>query len=203
MRLPGGRSLPAGALLELAGILALVRLLSASDALRPYAGFVAAALFLYVPLLRAPAAARAGWLRVSDPAGSARTAVLLGLAGCLAFFAYRRLPLPFPFAPPAATSSFTGAFLAGQALLVALPEEVFFRGRLHDAFRAGGIGPVVPVSLLFAASHLVLGASPYRALTFFPSLLFGLGREKAGNVYVPAFLHFLFNLLPAVAGGAP
>jgi len=81
-------------------------------------------------------------------------------------------------------------------VLVALPEEVFFRGFLYDAFAEAGWEPVLSSSVLFAAGHLAILYSPYRALTFFPALLFGWTRKRTGAVYVPILLHLFFNLLP-------
>ena len=88
-------------------------------------------------------------------------------------------------------------------LLVALPEEVFFRGYLYDAFEEAGRDPVLPVALLFAIGHFVIAPSPFRLLTFFPALLLGWGRKRSGNVYVPTGLHFLYNLFPSLIGGSP
>ena len=99
--------------------------------------------------------------------------------------------LPFPLFPPSrgAHGPPLVTFVFRQAFLVALPEEVFFRGYLYDVFEERGWEPVTITSLLFAAGHLVIDASAYRALTFFPALLFGWGRKKSGNIYVPVFLH--------------
>ncbi len=118
------------------------------------------------------------------------------------FLLYANLPLPpGAAAPRAAAMPPAGEFLVRQALFAAIPEEVFFRGYLYDAFEESGWEPIVPTSALFAAGHLAVHASAYRALTFFPALMFGWARKRSGNVYVPAALHLAFNALPYLARG--
>ncbi len=91
-------------------------------------------------------------------------------------------------------------------VMVALPEEVFYRGfvqtRLAPLFRrrarllGASVGPhVVVASALFALSHLVTIAHPYRLAVFFPGLLFGWLRERTGGVLAPALLHAASNVL--------
>ena len=63
--------------------------------------------------------------------------------------------------------------------------------------------PVFPVALLFAIGHFAISPSPFRLMTFFPALLLGWGRKGSGNVYVPAAVHFLYNLFPFLIGGSP
>ena len=114
-----------------------------------------------------------------------------------------RLPLPPAISPYRGTVPLTAAIAAHHLLLVALPEEVFFRGYLYDAFEEAGREPVLPVALLFAVGHFVIAPSPFRLLTFFPALLLGWGRKRSGNVYVPTAVHFLYNLFPSLIGGSP
>lgn len=94
-------------------------------------------------------------------------------------------------------------------IVVAFPEEVFYRGylqtRLAPLFRGRrrilGVSMgwhVVVASGLFALSHLVLIPSPGRLLVFFPGLLFGYLRERTGSVVAPAVLHALSNVLVEV-----
>lgn len=91
-------------------------------------------------------------------------------------------------------------------VMVALPEEVFYRGfvqtRLAPLFRrrvrlfGASLGPhVVVASALFALSHLVTIPHPYRLAVFFPGLLFGWLRERTGGVLAPALLHAASNIL--------
>lgn len=94
-----------------------------------------------------------------------------------------------------------------EVLLVALPEEAFFRGyvqsRLGEAFGgARAFGPVsranLVASALFALGHFGTSVSVARASVFFPSLLFGLLRERTGGIVAPVIVHALSNLLARV-----
>ncbi len=195
---------PYPAVLLLLGIVLTVRL--ASRHLPSYLPFqadlLAAALFLYAPLLRYRGRELPAWMRLGEAKRAAVAGIALAAAGTLAYAAYVRLPLPSFLEPPGAGEPFSAARLLPQALLAALPEEVFFRGYLYDAFEESGREPILPSSLLFAAGHLAIHASWYRALTLFPGLVLGGARKWSGNIYVPIFLHLLFNLLPWLAGGA-
>ena len=183
---------PVKPLLVFVAVIAAVRLslsLPASPFLSP--SLLAAALFLYAPLPRYWRRGFPAWARATDPGRS------------VAFFLFVRLPLPPAISPYHGTVPLTAAMAAHHLLLVALPEEIFFRGYLYDAFEEAGREPVLPVALLFAVGHFVIAPSPFRLLTFFPALLLGWGRKRSGNVYVPTALHFLYNLFPSVIGGSP
>jgi membrane protease YdiL (CAAX protease family) len=134
---------------------------------------------------------------------SAMVLLVLAAAGAAAHFLYVRLPLPPALSPVREAVPFRGAMAAHLLFLVALPEEVFFRGYLYDAFEESGRDPVLPTALLFAAAHVAIFPSAFRALTFFPGLLLGMGRKASGNIYVPVLAHFLFNLYPSLIGGPP
>ncbi len=195
--------LPIKALAAYAGIILVVALASrrpsAFVVFQPDA--VAAALFLYFPLFRHARGPAPSWIAVRDVRRSA--AVLLGflVAGAAVYLGYSRLPLPASAAPPAAAAMPpAGQFLLRQAVFAAIPEEVFFRGYLFDAFEDKGWEPIVLTAALFAGAHLAIHASPYRAMTFFPGLLLGWARRKTGNVYVPALLHLAFNAFPYLSG---
>jgi membrane protease YdiL (CAAX protease family) len=96
--------------------------------------------------------------------------------------------------------------VALQLLVVALPEEVFYRGWLQTAWAR--LAPERGVTVLgarlgagflatqalFAAGHLVTG-QPWRLATFFPGLLFGWLRARTGSVVAPIVAHALSNLL--------
>ncbi|MBM4397391.1 MAG: CPBP family intramembrane metalloprotease, partial [Deltaproteobacteria bacterium] len=95
-----------------------------------------------------------------------------------------------------------------QLVVIALPEEVFYRGYVQSRLRplfatrrrlrllGAEIGWEVPLaSALFAASHLVTIPSPFRLAVFFPGLLFGWMRERTGSVLAPAIFHALCNVL--------
>lgn len=95
-----------------------------------------------------------------------------------------------------------------QLLVVALPEEMFYRGFMQTAWARASPGRGVTVlgarlgagflwtQLLFAAGHLVV-LQPWRLGTFFPALLFGWLRERTGSVAAPVVLHALSNLFLA------
>lgn len=195
---------PVKPVLVFAAVVAAVRLsvsLPAVPFLSP--SLLAAALFLYAPLPRYWRRGLPGWARASDPGGSVLVFALLAGAGAIAFFLFVRLPLPPAISPYHGTVPLTAAMAAHHLLLIALPEEVFFRGYLYDAFEEAGRDPVVHVALLFALGHVVIAPSPIRLLTFFPALLLGWGRKRSGNVYVPTAVHYLYNLFPSLIGGSP
>lgn len=201
--MPRTGDLPAKALATWAGIVLVVavasRLRSASALLRP--DVIAAALFLYAPIFHYRRRPAPSWIRVADLRRSAVVLAALLVVGAAVFFGYSRLPLAPSAAPPhAAAMPPAGEFLVRQALLAAIPEEVFFRGYLYDALEDAGWEPIVLTSALFAAGHLAVQASPWRAMTFFPALLFGWARRKSGNVYVPVALHLAFNAFQYLPG---
>lgn len=200
MKTPG--PVPLQALLLSLGIVLLVRLASSvpSTFLLFQPDLLAAALFLYAPFLHYRRGKTPAWLRVGKAGRNALAFFSLAAGGALAFILYTLLPLPPSLAPYAGPRPPLWETLFRQGLLAALPEEVFFRGYVYDAFEEKGWEPVLPSSALFAACHLAIHASWYRALTLFPGLLLGCGRKVAGNIYVPVLLHLLFNLLPWFAG---
>jgi hypothetical protein len=100
---------------------------------------------------------------------------------------------------------------AGQLLMIALPEEAFYRGymqtRLRDAFprtwRIGGaeLGLAVLVtSVVFALGHIVTIPSPQRLAVFFPSLLFGYLRARTRGVGAGVLFHALCNIYSSALG---
>ena len=195
---------PVKPVLVFTGVVAAIRLslwLPPVSFLPP--SLLAAALFLYAPLPRYWRKGFPAWGRGTNPGRSVAVFALLVAAGAAAFYLFVRLPLPPAISPYRGTVPLTVTMAAHQLLLVALPEEVFFRGYLHDAFEEAGREPVLPVALLFAVGHVVISPSPFRALTFFPGLLLGWGRKGSGNVYVPTAAHFLYNLFPSLIGGSP
>jgi membrane protease YdiL (CAAX protease family) len=99
----------------------------------------------------------------------------------------------------------------GQLVVIALPEEAFFRGyvqtRLDEVFprtyRILGfpIGPSILItSALFAVGHVLTIPSPERLAVFFPSLLFGSLRARTGGIGASVLLHALCNLLSGALG---
>ena len=96
-----------------------------------------------------------------------------------------------------------------QILIVAVPEEVFFRGYLMSRFEAhwpsqrrlwgAAVGwPLVVSSLLFAVGHFLVDFQPARLAVFFPALAFGWMRSRSGSVAPGAVFHALCNLLSEV-----
>jgi uncharacterized protein len=92
-----------------------------------------------------------------------------------------------------------------QLLVVALPEELFYRGfvqtRLRDAWPqgrmlfGGRLGPAFWLTaVLFALGHLAV-FQVWRLGVFFPALLFGWMRERTGTVLGAALFHAYCNLL--------
>lgn len=94
-----------------------------------------------------------------------------------------------------------------QALLIALPEEFFYRGymqrRIAQAMpdKRWNLGPlwltwpIVITSSIFALGHLFIGFGAHRLLVFFPSLLFGALREKTGGIVAASVYHAGCNLM--------
>jgi len=96
-----------------------------------------------------------------------------------------------------------------QLLVVAVPEEVFFRGYLLARFEerfpsrrqlwGAAVGwPLVITSALFAAGHFLVDLQPGRLAVFFPALAFGWMRSRSGSVAPGAVFHALCNLLSEV-----
>jgi membrane protease YdiL (CAAX protease family) len=96
----------------------------------------------------------------------------------------------------------------GQLLVIALPEEAFFRGYLQSELERTLARRVVvfglPVTLgnlvasgCFAFGHMLTIPNPSRLAVFFPSLLFGALRSKTGGIGGGVVLHALCNLLSA------
>lgn len=97
-------------------------------------------------------------------------------------------------------------FGLSQLLVVALPEEILFRGyvqtRLTDAWptthNVRGARLSIPAwliqALLFALLHVIANPEPQRLAVFFPGLLFGWARGRTGNVGASVWLHAMSNV---------
>lgn len=180
--------------------------------------------FLYLPGLvvwrrdedyRDYGATLEGWPR-GAALGLATSAAVLPLFA-VAFWGFLELLRNLPPSLHGILSPYTGggafelrlpprflAHVVDQFLVVALPEEFFYRGylqaRLRDAWPRGrrflGIswGPAFWVTqVLFALGHLA-EPHPWRLGVFFPSLLFGWLKERSGTVVPSTIFHALSNL---------
>jgi len=113
----------------------------------------------------------------------------------------------------------------GQLVIIALPEEAFYRGYLQSrldaalpgfGWRKDASGASVPVrlrvlgasigpallltSLIFAAGHFATIRQPARLAVFFPSLLFGWLRCRTGGVGAGIAFHAACNLFSEALG---
>jgi membrane protease YdiL (CAAX protease family) len=96
-----------------------------------------------------------------------------------------------------------------QLLVVALPEEIFFRGylmsRLEERWpsrrRLWGarVGwPLLISSLLFGLGHFLVDFQPARLAVMVPALAFGWMRQRTGSLAPAAVFHALCNLFSEV-----
>lgn len=87
-----------------------------------------------------------------------------------------------------------------QLFLVALPEEVFFRGLMQGLFAKvfSGLVPIVLTSALFAMTHALFWWSALGWLVFFPSLIFGHLRARTDNLWSCVLFHMSCNVLMMV-----
>ncbi len=101
--------------------------------------------------------------------------------------------------------------VAGQLMLVALPEEAFYRGYLQSRFDealppqwlvlGARVGPgLLITSAVFALGHLLTVRDPARLAVFFPSLVFGWLRARTGGVGASIGFHVLCNLFSEALG---
>jgi membrane protease YdiL (CAAX protease family) len=99
----------------------------------------------------------------------------------------------------------------GQLVMIALPEEAFYRGYLQSAlddvwpprFRIFGanVGPgLILASAIFASVHIVTMPAPARLAVFFPALLFGWLRARTRGVGASIAFHALCNTFSEILG---
>lgn len=114
----------------------------------------------------------------------------------------------FSHAPHFAWPKNLYAISVTHLLLVALPEELFYRGYLQEKLRRafpGGvrllgatIGPAILLTAaLFALGHFVVDLRPMRLGVFFPALLFGWIKERTGTITAPILFHAMSNVFMA------
>jgi uncharacterized protein len=99
----------------------------------------------------------------------------------------------------------------GQLVIIALPEEAFYRGylqsRLDEAIGArvriagAQVGPALVVtSIIFALGHFATIREPARLAVFFPSLLFGWLRARTGGIGAGVAFHASCNVFSELLG---
>ena len=163
----------------------------------PYVTSVAALLMLSVPIVTGIGTSALRWdLRGIVIGIVVSVALLLIYAGALALIArYKDASLSLRM--------LSLTFILVQLLLVALPEELFFRGYLQSKL-GNNLKGVVIVSLLFAVGHFItlcLGGSQSLSicsqalLTFFPSLVMGYLYLATGTLWASIIFHFLANVV--------
>ena len=98
------------------------------------------------------------------------------------------------------------SFAIAQLIVIALPEEAFFRGYLQTSLsdltdkrvRVFGVelalGGWLLQAALFAAIHFLVEPHPARLAVFFPALLFGWTRAWRGGIGAALVLHAMSNL---------
>lgn len=154
-------------------------------------------------------------------AGAAMLLVFpLFAVGYLAFYEIACSSALAPLVPPGLCSRYDGVaalhapalswklleFCAVQLVVVALPEELFFRGMmLHLLTRRfpprrtiAGVGfgwAAVLTSLSFALVHLPKEGDPRALATFFPALLFAWMRLRTGSLLASTLVHAGSNIL--------
>jgi uncharacterized protein len=106
--------------------------------------------------------------------------------------------------PPLSLGLLEFAFV--QVVVVAIPEELFFRGFLHEKLEralppkrslwGGGVGWALLISsALFSLAHLTTGLDPRRLAVFFPALVFGWMRSATGSILAGVIAHALSNIV--------
>lgn len=97
-------------------------------------------------------------------------------------------------------------FILYEIIVVATPEEFFFRGyfqgKMNILFEkkwkllGATIGPgLVLTSLIFALSHSVISWQWWHIFIFFPSMAFGWLKEKSGTITAGILFHATCNLV--------
>jgi membrane protease YdiL (CAAX protease family) len=103
------------------------------------------------------------------------------------------------------------SYVAGQIVVIALPEEAFFRGYLQTSLDRAwprrlrflgadvGVGLVV-ASAIFAVGHVLTIRHPARLAVFFPALLFGWLRNRTGGIGASVLFHASCNIFSETLG---
>ncbi len=123
------------------------------------------------------------------------------------FVAWWQPKQPFAWRAPDSLSD----DILGHLLVIALPEEAFYRGYLQTALDDAWPGRLrvlgadigwglVVTSAIFAIGHFLTEPTPQRLAVFFPSLLFGWLRSRTRGIGAPIAFHAMANLLSAALG---
>ena len=163
----------------------------------PYVTSIAALLMLSVPIITGSGSSALRWDLRGIVTGLIVSVVLLLLyTGSIALIGlYTDKTLSFRML------SYT--FILVQLLLVALPEEVFFRGYLQNKL-GNNLKGVIIVSALFAIGHFItlciggnhnISLCSQAVLTFFPSLVMGYLYLATGTLWASIIFHFLANVV--------
>ncbi len=99
----------------------------------------------------------------------------------------------------------------GQLLVIALPEEAFYRGYLQSRldevwaprWRVLGaqVGPgLLGAAAIFAIGHIATVPLPARLAVFFPALLFGWLRARTAGIGASVCLHAICNVYSQILG---
>lgn len=168
----------------------------------PYVITVSAVLMLSFPFILKSDMKDLRW----DPKGAlvglavSIVLLLLYIAILVGYGMYKGLSLELNF--------LSYSFVLTQLLLVALPEEVFFRGYLQYKLGNNTKGIVI-VSLLFALGHFVtlciggghnIAVCSQAVLTFFPSLVMGYLYFRTKTLWASILFHFLANVVYITVG---
>lgn len=198
-----------------AGLLAIVHLLylaRGSALIGPRIAYAVAYLLLGVPVLMLWLRRRpldffdVGWREFGRASLVAAIASLVIFPPfLLAAHGWQRLVFGFTTVHVAAFPDF-GNTLLFQLLLVALPEEFYFRGYVQSAmnqifprrwrFLGAPLGWGLPVTAaIFAVAHTMVTYQWWHFSIFFPALIFGWLRERTGGIVAPTLFHAASNLL--------
>ncbi len=120
---------------------------------------------------------------------------------------YWRPPWPFHLRFPPSPLG----YVAGQLVVIALPEEAFFRGYLQTSFNrvwpprlrilGADVGPgLIAASAIFAAGHMLTIHRPERLAVFFPALVFGWLRARTGGIGAGLLFHAACNIFSETLG---
>lgn len=134
--------------------------------------------------------------------------IAAGIVFPIALFAnhfYQKIVFGAAYALSLKPSAPWGAYVLSQLVLVAFPEEFFFRGFIQEQFSARFAGgrkifgasfgsAQLMASGLFALSHSLIAFRWWHAFIFFPSLVFAWLKEKTGTIWAGALFHATCNV---------